>query len=64
MQDELFPEQHRLGLQEPDVKRATRPHLPDELCILSQVSLTSDLWQSKANDGYILLTVHFVKEAW
>lgn len=36
--------------------------LRDKLSNIKYYSLTSDIWSSRANDGYISVTVHFVKD--
>jgi len=38
--------------------------LKKELPGRTLVSLTSDLWQSKATDDYISLTIHYINESW
>ena len=42
----------------------TRAKLVSNISSLKQLALTTDIWTSRTNDGYIVVTAHYIDIKW
>lgn len=48
----------------PQMYMSKRAEIEEQLAGIKHCSITTDLWTSRATEGYITVTLHFISESW